>query len=315
VNTQRDVLTRTSPSLLATRDSLPPKPAVILGWFVTLSVSLLPDILWQTFTGRVPACLFPSKLILLCGLATAGFFWRPARLLRGYCLMIALLFVADFLFSRLESSSQWQQWFGSGFAGHMFGSQILRLAEAALMILGLLLSRYRPRDFFLRKGDLNAPVGPVRWLGIDKTMRWRKVGLISSLCISLGLLAFLVIGGRPSLVSVIKMSPYLPVVLLLAAMNAFFEEVSFRGALLAPLQGAVTQQQSILLTAVFSGIGHYYGVPYGIVGVIMAGFLGWYLGKCMVETKGVGWPWFIHLLQDVLIFSFMAIGAVTAGGR
>ena len=26
------------------------------------------------------------------------------------------------------------------------------------------------------------------------------------------------------------------------------------------------------------------------------------------------WAWFIHLLQDVLIFFFMAVGAVTPGG-
>lgn len=70
-----------------------------------------------------------------------------------------------------------------------------------------------------------------------------------------------------------------------------------------------------MLTGALFGIGHYYGVPYGIVGVVMASVWGWYLGKCMVETKGFVWPWFIHFLQDVLIFTFMAIGAVVAGGK
>lgn len=230
--------------------------------------------------------------------------------------MLAILFLADLPRGRLEGSGQWQQWFGSGFTNHMLGSQVLRVGVAAVMIAALLGLRYRPRDFFLAKGDLNATAAPVRWLGIDKPMRWRRLGSISALCISGGMLVFLVIGGRPSLGSVARTLPFLPMVLVLAAMNAFAEEVSFRGTLLAPLlRNGMSQSQAVLLTAAFFGIGHYYGVPYGVVGVIMAGLLGWYLGKCMAETKGFVWPWFIHFLQDVLIFSFMAIVAVTAGGK
>ena len=286
-----------------------------LAWVVTLSVSLLPNVLWQTFAGHTPAWIFPAKLTLLAGLIVAGVFWRTARSLLVYCLMLAVLFLADLLRGRLESWAPWQQWFGPGFTNHMLSSQVLRVGVAGIMIAVLLLLRYRPRDFFLVKGDLNATAAPVRWLGIDKPMGWRRLGLISALCISGGMLVFLVIGGRPSLASVAKALPFLPMVLVLAAMNAFAEEVSFRGTLLAPLRNGVNQSQAVLLTSAFFGIGHYYGVPYGIVGVIMASALGWYLGKCMVETKGIVWPWLIHFLQDVLIFSFMAIGAIVAGGR
>jgi hypothetical protein len=65
---------------------------------------------------------------------------------------------------------------------------------------------------------------------------------------------------------------------------------------------------------VFFGIGHDCGVPYGVAGVLMATFLGWLLGKSMVETKGFFWAWFIHFVQDVLFFAFMAVGSATAGG-
>jgi hypothetical protein len=34
----------------------------------------------------------------------------------------------------------------------------------------------------------------------------------------------------------------------------------------------------------------------------------------MVETRGIAWAWFIHFVQDVLIFAFMAAGAITPGG-
>jgi len=29
----------------------------------------------------------------------------------------------------------------------------------------------------------------------------------------------------------------------------------------------------------------------------------------------VAWAWFLHFLQDVLIFTFMAIGSITPGGQ
>lgn len=55
-------------------------------------------------------------------------------------------------------------------------------------------------------------------------------------------------------------------------------------------------------------------VHYDVVGVLLAGFLAYELGKSMLETKGFFWAWFIHFLRDVLIFTFLAMGAVTHGG-
>jgi membrane protease YdiL (CAAX protease family) len=102
--------------------------------------------------------------------------------------------------------------------------------------------------------------------------------------------------------------------LLLATMNAFSEELTYRASLLGVLNGLIAPRQALFLTAAFFGLAHYYGVPYGIIGVIMSTFLGWMLGKAMLETRGFFWAWFIHFCQDVAIFSFMAIGAVSAGG-
>jgi len=80
------------------------------------------------------------------------------------------------------------------------------------------------------------------------------------------------------------------------------------------LEGVVGKQQSLLLMAVYFGVGHFYGVPYGVIGVLMAAFLGWILGKSMLETRGLWWAWLIHFVQDVLIFAFLAIGSVIPGG-
>jgi membrane protease YdiL (CAAX protease family) len=106
----------------------------------------------------------------------------------------------------------------------------------------------------------------------------------------------------------------LPLVLFFSATNAFAEEMNYRAALMAPIFPIVGKHQTMLMMAVIFGFGHFYGVPYGVLGVVMSGGLGWMLSKSMLETKGFFWPWFIHFWQDVLIFSFMAIGSITPGG-
>lgn len=85
-------------------------------------------------------------------------------------------------------------------------------------------------------------------------------------------------------------------------------------SLLPNIIGQEVFGQTLFLTAAFFGLAHYYGVPYGIIGVVMSTFLGWMEGKAMLETRGFFWAWFIHFWQDVSIFSFLAMGAVTAGG-
>ena len=68
------------------------------------------------------------------------------------------------------------------------------------------------------------------------------------------------------------------------------------------------------MTADYFGVGHFYGVPYGVTGVIMAFIPGWLMGKSMLETRGFLWPWIIHFCMDIVIFSAIALGSVTPGG-
>lgn len=149
---------------------------------------------------------------------------------------------------------------------------------------------------------------------MDQPTTWIRLGLILSVCITLGTLAFLIISGSPSSSFVARIVPLLPFILVISAMNAFSEEIAYRAALLVPLRAVLGKSQALLLTAALFGLWHYYGVPYGIVGVFMAGILGWLLGKSMLETKGVFWAWFIHFWQDVAIFAFIAAGSIVAGG-
>jgi hypothetical protein len=196
----------------------------------------------------------------------------------------------------------------------MLAEQSLRLVVTLLIILTLLLLGKKRRDFFLMRGDIDAPVEPIRWLGVRPGMRWKKFGFWLTIFLSLGTLAFLIIAGRPPLDIALQALPFLPAILLAAALNAFNEEMTYKASFLSVLESPVGPRQALYMVAAFFGIGHFYGVPYGVVGVLLAGFLGWILGKSMLETRGLFWAWFIHFWQDVWIFSFLAIGSIIPGG-
>lgn len=184
-----------------------------------------------------------------------------------------------------------------------------------LAVLAFLFAIKRERKvFFLAKGDLTAPVEPVKWLGVKSGARWNQFGGWLALFLSLGTLTFLVLSGRPTPDMVVRALPYFPAVLFAATLNAFNEEMTYKASFLSVLENTVGKKQALALMAVLFGIMHYYGIPYGIIGVLMATFLGWLLGKSMLETRGLFWAWLLHILQDVLIFGFLAIHAVTPGG-
>jgi hypothetical protein len=293
------------------------RSVVVFAWISTLLFSALPNIIWQEFVGQSSVWFFWAKITLMALLIIVSFVWKAAQPLRRYLIVFWVLYLAGELLSWVGTTPQWQSWLaqlGDSFSTQMLDVQLRRLAVAFIMVGLLLLINYRRRDFFLVKGQLDAPAEPVRWLGIERPVSWARLGWILALCISSGLFVFLMIAGHPSLETLGRTLPLLPLVVLFAASNAFGEEMGYRAALLAPLYPVVGKQQAMLMMAAWFGLAHFYGVPYGIVGVIMAGFLGWLLSKSMLETKGFFWAWFIHLCQDVLAFAFIAIGSVTPGG-
>ena len=290
---------------------------ITLAWVIMISVSLLPNVLLHELADGAPPWLGWAKIGLLGALAAVTFFWDALRPLRHFILILLAIFVSEEVVSRLTGTALWQGWFGGSgapFTLTMLGIQLGRLIVSLLVIAALLFLGYRRRDFFLVPGQLDAPITPVRWLGFPEPDPWTNFGGQWSLYIGLGTLLFLILGARTSWNDFAQVAPMLPMILLLATMNAFNEEMTYRASLLAGLEPTIGSRPALWIAAIFFGIGHYFGVPYGIIGVVMSSFLGWMLGKAMVETRGFFWAWFIHFVQDVLIFSFMAAGSITPGG-
>ena len=295
--------------------SVPRRNIVIVAWTITILLSSVPNILWQETMHRGTPWLFYGKMILVLALLAGAVFVLLLRPLAPY----AAVFLAQLSFERwgqmATEVSTLKQWFTGTWSRSMMGAQSSRLlATLGLIAVVCMLVKGRRRAF-LQLAVPGAQAEPVWYLPIRRPTPWRRIGLPMAFLIALGTSTFVLIAGRPELARVRAAAPLLPLILRLAAVNAFSEEFSYRASLLATLRTAVGDRHALLLTAVFFGLAHYYGVPYGIVGVGMSGCLGYVLGRAMLESDGLLWPWLIHFLQDVVIFSFLAIGAVTPGGR
>jgi hypothetical protein len=203
---------------------------------------------------------------------------------------------------------------GPSFDVFMPVEQGLKLLVTLVVIGALFALKRDRRAFFLAKGDPGAPAAPVRWMGVGEGTRWSMLGPVLSVAITGGTLAFLVLSGTPSPEVLTRAIPSIPIVLACAALNALNEEITCKAGFLAVLLEPVGARNALRMVAAYFGLAHFYGVPYGIVGVVLAWFLGWILARSMLETRGLWWAWWIHFLQDVVIFGFLVVGAITPGG-
>jgi len=280
-----------------------------LAWGITVLVSSLPDIAWVELTGSTPVWLVFAKMGVLIFLALISFLWVPLRPLRNYFIALFAFFGLSEL--RLRVNFTWpalQAVFGgSVFDVRMQAEQTGKLAVALAMILLLLVLGYRRRDFFLARGALRAPIEPVPLLGFPKPDPWPSFGLQWAFYIAAALVLTQYLSLRPDIDVMVKVVPILPSILFYAALNAFNEEIIYRSPMLATLEPVGGSKHALWMAAYFFGIAHYFGALGGIVGGITSIFMGWILGKGMVETRGLFWTWWIHFLSDVAIFTFLTI--------
>jgi membrane protease YdiL (CAAX protease family) len=284
---------------------------IAVAWGLMLLVSDLPTAACKAFSGQIPDWLSWGKVGLLGAAVAACFIWKRISSLKPYALVLFVLFLALRLSELAAGTAWWQGCFGGenvSFTRGYMGLYLLDTAVALAVIAALLLMKRRRSECFLVKGDLSAPIGPVRWLGIRQGESWRTFGWIFALACAAAvavptlLLTHFAPGAFGRAVTLV------PAVLAFAAINAFNEEAYFRASFLSTLKDVIGNRQAVLISAVFFGMSHYlYGSPRGVAGFLMTAFLGWLLGKCMLETRGLFWPWFIHFTADVVVFLSYAL--------
>ena len=184
--------------------------------------------------------------------------------------------------------------------------QSITLLGTMVFLFALWLTKKNTFKAYFRKGNLSADILPEPYMGIQpkESENWIHLGRNFSIIISVVtaiVIYFQLIGGNG--ISIGTMVSMLPFSFVFALSNSFVEESITRLGVVVVLKDAVKDRTIPFVSALLFGSVHYWGNPGGILGVLVAGFLGWFLTKSILETKGIFWARWIHFLQDVIIIT------------
>ncbi|MBM4762578.1 CPBP family intramembrane metalloprotease [Bacillus sp. B15-48] len=274
---------------------------------IMLIASIVPKVILNETLGYVPVWLSFVQLFLLIIGCLFCFFVEGFKPFLKFAIILVTIILGELIIKSISKTSIWITLFeGESFIDHFGSSILLKLIMVIPVIFVLLLLLKSSKASYLTKGELSIKASKIGFLGIeDNRISWGKLSIISGFLIALGtlLLTLFTVTGLSVPSGIDQLVVFFPVIILLALANSFCEGVIYRSAILGTLKEALPKNSVILIAAVFFGIAHYYGAPSGIVGVFMSGVLGWYLCRSMYETTGFAAAWFIHFLQDVVIFS------------
>jgi membrane protease YdiL (CAAX protease family) len=271
----------------------------------------LPGILWQE-TGHRITCWFTIGESLVVVAAALAAIWVPSlRSVVRFLIAIALLNVAWSCLSpalaglrAVRAVTDHSSW-----GARLFLSRTFTLSGAILIGFTLIGSGITRRDLFICVGNPAAPAQPIPFLGLRKPIPWSWLGPAFILVFALVLAPYLYLTVHPNFGASDRIWRTLPWSIAVAILNAASEEFQFRSVLLAHVRNVFRPEEAILLTTVFFGVGHYYGQPSGPLGVVLAGLAGWIWARSMVDTRGGVWAFVIHMVQDIVIFTFLVVGA------
>jgi hypothetical protein len=265
---------------------------IILIWIIMLVASDLPDVLLKQIKNSIPDWLIIAKLSLLLFFIVATLFKEKSRF-RILSIQLLILTAGRKMIVFLGLTPDYVQ--NGGHTGLLYRLVLFegpRILLSVMMITILLLWGKPWKNLFLAKGELN---------------KWKVPGII--IAVSIMFLTFAFFSNHVPVTNTFTgFIIIVPAVLIFAGLAALDEELRYRTTLLAPLLEIAGKKHSILLTAVYFGLSHYFkGVPSGIMGLIVAGTLGWLYAKIMIETRGVLMSWFNHFLTNVPTYLFWAI--------
>jgi membrane protease YdiL (CAAX protease family) len=293
----------------ATPASPSPWPRVI-AWAAVIG-STLPEIIWQESGHKITVWFTTGESVAILLAALVAIWARSLRPIVRFLVAVAILnFAWGYLSPALANlpavlavtdHASWGE--------RLFLSRAFTLSGAILVCLTLIGSGITRRDLFLCIGDPAAPAQPIRFLGLRRPVPWSWLGPAFMLVFAIFLAPYLYLTVHPNFNASGRIIRTFPWSLAVATLNAVSEEFQFRSVLLAHLKGVFRPAETILLTTAFFGIGHYYGQPSGPLGVLMASFAGWIWARSMIDTRGCVWAFVIHMVQDIVIFAFLAVGA------
>lgn len=288
-----------------------PNPwARVIAWGAVIG-STVPAIIWQESGHKTTVWFTTCESLAILLAALAAIWVRSLRPIVRFLVAVAILnFAWRYLSPALANLPAVRAVTDNASWGkRLFLSRTFTLSGAILVCLTFIGSGITRRDLFLCPGNPAAPAQPIPFLGLRRPVPWSWLGPAFMVVFALVMSPYLYLTVHPNFSVSDRIVRTFPWSLAVAILNAASEEFQFRSVLLAHLKGVFRPAEMILLTAVFFGMGHYYGQPSGPLGVLMAGFAGWIWARSMIETRGGLWAFLIHVVQDIVIFTFLAVGA------
>lgn len=276
-----------------------------LTFLMVLLASILPDLLITS------PYVTAVKLVMLAAGAIFFLLIRPLRPL-GTLSAVLLTINASFWVSALIRHAFWWKrlYADLGFFADVAGSVFVKIIGIVPVAAVMLLLMKSPQKCYLSPGNLSIRADSIVWLGIrGDRIRWRKLAVVSGVLIMTGtiFLSMVTTTGFSNPTGFSRLIQNLPLILLLAVINSFCEGLIFRSAVMGPIHDMFPKLFVTLMPAIFFGIAHYQGIPGGFLGASLSGLLGYYMALSMYETRGFLSGWIIHVMQDVAVFSTLAI--------
>lgn len=184
--------------------------------------------------------------------------------------------------------------------------QSITLLIAISLLLFLRIFKKKEFLIYFKKGNVSAKINPEPIVGIKPKAHenWSHVGKNLATVITLVtaiVIYFQVI--KDNQIELTTLLKYLPFSILFALNNSFVEEIITRFGVVVSLKNVLPDNYISIISGLIFGTVHFWGNPGGVIGLLFAGFLGWFLAKSILETKGIYWAWLIHFLQDVVIIT------------
>jgi hypothetical protein len=289
------------------RPTVSARSLLYVAWAIVLLLTV-PEIILRAFLRVDTSWMLVARIGLLAVSFALTFIWALIRPLRGMLVVFLVIYVVEaWLFLTAVPQSQvYRDVVGGDPNLAFFAERVIRLGAVVVMLVVLLLMGLRRRDLYLTIGDIRATAEATRLKIPHKPQPWTTFGRNYAI-ISVGLLLFFLIPAlKPSLAN-------FSVGLLLfaaicAAMNSFAEEFLYRSALIPQVLPLFGKGATLMLVPAWFGLAHYFGVPNGMTGVLLAGVGGWFFAKSMIETRGIAWAWFLHFLADFTVYLLLLLG-------
>ena len=216
-------------------------------------------------------------------------------------IILTTIFAIGLLFA-----GQWSKKLGiivsdNKYISGQFNYQMVLLSIVTISVLTTYLLNKQNFNIYFSFGQISAIGQELKLFGIKQGDTWTKTGLSLCIVISVVTATFLYFQLKQSNPNWTSLQSGFFWIVLFSLTNSFGEEMIFRLGIVSPLSGHLAPTTIFLISAVLFGIPHFAGMPNGIIGVTMAGILGFVLAKSMYETNGFFWAWAIHFLQDILI--------------